>query len=211
MTTMQILLCHLDGHVTPGVQENWAAHTASRYYIGNAWEHYRCHEVYISATKGMRICKIVFFQHKYLAMPTITPADALIKAADNLVDAIYGQLPKNNVTADTLEQLMEIYTIQAKKVTCKAQAQRVLREQAQAQRVSDKQQAGPQQASTQHTPTSFPAFEIETRNNKTPITTDRSPIITQGDDSPPAVNTRQHLQIQMLTQELSDNEAKHAL
>ncbi len=87
---MQTLLRHLEGHVTPGVQKMWAAHTTNRYYIGNAWEHYRCHEVYISTTKGMRICGTVFFQHKYLAMPTITPADALIKAADNLVDAMYG-------------------------------------------------------------------------------------------------------------------------
>ena len=42
-------------------------------------------------------------------MPTITLADALIKAADYLVDVITGQLPKNSVTADAVEQLMEIY------------------------------------------------------------------------------------------------------
>ncbi len=54
-------------------------------------------------------------------MPSITPANALIKAADNLVDTISGLMPQNSVTADAVEQLMEIYKIQAEKVTCKAQ------------------------------------------------------------------------------------------
>ena len=86
----------------------WAAPTASRYYIGNAWEHYRCHEVHISSTKSTSISETVFFRHKYLTMPTIMPVDALIKAVDNLVGAISGHLPKNSITADTVKQLMEI-------------------------------------------------------------------------------------------------------
>ena len=52
-------------------------------------------------------------------MPSFTPADALIKAADNLVDTINGIMPKNKVTSDAVEQLMEIYKIQAEKATCK--------------------------------------------------------------------------------------------
>jgi len=44
----------------------------------------------------------------YLTMPSFTPADALIKAADNLVDTINGIIPKNMVTLDAVEQLMEI-------------------------------------------------------------------------------------------------------
>ena len=51
------------------------------------------------------------FWHKYLTMPTITPADALVKAADNLIAIISGRLPKNSVTADAMEQLMKIYKI----------------------------------------------------------------------------------------------------
>jgi len=85
------------------MRDTWAAHTASGFYIGNAWDHYRCHEVYISSTRATRVCETVFFRHKYLTMPTITSTDALIKAADNLVDAINDQLPKNKVTADAVE------------------------------------------------------------------------------------------------------------
>ena len=105
--------CKVEAHIKPSVRETWAAHTASGYYIENAWEHYRCHEVYITNTKHSRICETVFFKHKYLMMPSFTPADALIKAADNLVDTIKGSIPKNQFTSDAVEQLMEICKIQA--------------------------------------------------------------------------------------------------
>ncbi len=111
--------CKVEAHIKPSVRESWATHTASGYYIGNAWKHYRCHKIYITDTKHSRICETVFFKHKYLTMPNFTPADALIKAADNLVDTINGIMPKNSVTLDAVEQLMEIYKIQAKKATCK--------------------------------------------------------------------------------------------
>jgi hypothetical protein len=37
--------CKVEAHVTPGNRETWAPHTASGFYVGNAWEHYRCHEI----------------------------------------------------------------------------------------------------------------------------------------------------------------------
>jgi hypothetical protein len=149
----------VEAHIVPDVREMWAAHTASRYYIENVWEHYRFHKVYISSTKSTCISEKVFFHHKYLTMPTIMPADALIKAADNLVDAILGHLPKNSVTADAVKHLMEIYKIQADQAKCAARAQRVLREQALAQRVAKEQQAvEPVQANHQHTSTTLPNF-----------------------------------------------------
>ncbi len=80
-------------------------------------------------------------------MPNFTPADALIKAADNLGDTINGIMPKNSVTLDAVEQLMEIYKIQTEKATCKVRTQRVLWEQAQAQRVKEQQLVAEQQAS----------------------------------------------------------------
>jgi len=82
--------CKVEAHIKPAAWVMWAAHTASGYYIGNAWDHYRWHEIYITDTKHSRICETVFFKHKYLTMPSFTPADALIKAADNLVDTING-------------------------------------------------------------------------------------------------------------------------
>jgi len=58
-----LLGCKVEAHITPGTREMWAAHMTSGYYIGNAWDHYRCHEVYVSSTKATRVCETVFF-HK---------------------------------------------------------------------------------------------------------------------------------------------------
>ncbi len=190
--------CKVEAHIKPSVRESWATHTTSGYYIGNAWEHYRCHEIYITDTKHSRIRETVFFKHKYLTMPNFTPADALIKAADTLVDTINGIMPKNSVTLDAVEQLVEIYKIQAKKATCEAQTQRVLREQAQAQRVKEQQLAAEQQASPQNSPTSFPDFEVETYPDMDIGTLRGTPVISQDNEediSHPAANTRQQRQI----------------
>ncbi len=70
--------CKVKAHITLGVQETWAPHSTSGYYVGNAWEHYRYREVYINDTKSIQACLTVFFKHKYLTMPSITPDDALI-------------------------------------------------------------------------------------------------------------------------------------
>jgi hypothetical protein len=89
----------------------WAPHTASGYYIGSAWEHYRCREVYISDTKSIQTCLKVFSKHKYLTMPGITLDNALIQMADYLMDAISGLVPKTTITADAVEKLMAIFKL----------------------------------------------------------------------------------------------------
>jgi hypothetical protein len=76
--------CKVKAHVIPEICETCTPLTASGYYIGHAMEHYCFHNVYIPDTKGTRICSSIFFNHKYLTMPTLTPSDALFKAADIL-------------------------------------------------------------------------------------------------------------------------------
>jgi hypothetical protein len=93
------LRCKVEAHVTPGNQETWAPHTASGFYAGNAWEHYRCHKIYICDTKHTRTCLTAFFKHKYLTMPTIIPANALICTADDLTDTILGLIPDPHMHA----------------------------------------------------------------------------------------------------------------
>jgi hypothetical protein len=197
--------CKVEAHIQPAVRETWAAHTASGYYIGNAWDHYRCHEIYITDTKHSRICETVFFKHKYLTMPSVTPADALIKAADNLVDTINGIIPKHSGTSDAVTQLMEIYKIAAEKATRETRTQRVLREQAQAQRVKEEQQlVATQQASPLNTPTVFPDLEVDLYPDTDSGREQGTPIISQDEDnykSHPAANTRQQRQIRTLTQD----------
>jgi len=60
--------CKVEAHVVPGKRETWAPHTVSGYFIGNAPQHYRGHNIYIPDKKGTRTCKTAFFKHKYLTM-----------------------------------------------------------------------------------------------------------------------------------------------
>jgi hypothetical protein len=63
-------------------------------------------------------------------MPTITLADALIHAADDLTDAISDIIPPPSMTREAVDQLMLIFKQQAKKakVNARTQRQRVLKE-----------------------------------------------------------------------------------
>jgi len=130
-----LLGCKVEAHIAPEIRETWAPHTATGYYMGNAHEHYRCHNIYITDKRSTHMCSSVFFKHKYLTMPTITPAEALIKAADNLTAAIAGKIPSSSTTTDAIAQLLQIFHRQADNSKNTASTQRVLMQRAQAQRV----------------------------------------------------------------------------
>jgi hypothetical protein len=208
--------CKVEAHITPGTRETWEPHTARGFYIDNAWEHYRCHELYICDTKHMRTCLTIFFKHKYLTMPIVTPADALIRAADSLTDDIAGLIPTLTSTMDAVDQLMVIFKQQACAANDAATAQRVLRERAQAERVIEEERQ-PSEAQTNKTPTSFPpipeitgqttaspSFELE-EPNSIPALPQGIPQIMQDDfnnyNDSTAANTRQLRETRSLTQD----------
>ncbi len=147
--------CMVKAHMVPSIRETWAPHTTSGFYVGNAWEHYLCHKIYISKMCHQQICSTVFFKHKHLTMPTITPADALIQAAENLTEAIAGLSPPPSMMTDTIDQLMKIFKQQAKTSTDDATTQRVLKECTQAQRVHTKS------ITVQASPTPLPPLEVK--------------------------------------------------
>jgi hypothetical protein len=160
--------CKVEAHITPGVCKTWAPHTASGYYLGNTWEHYRCHEVYISDTQCIRTCLTVFFKHKYLTTPSITPDDALIQLSDYLTDAISGLVPKTTITADAVDQLMTIFKLQDKANKDTATAQRVLRDCTQAERVIEEEQElenDTQKEIQYEQVTPSPTFQVKNTNN----------------------------------------------
>jgi hypothetical protein len=172
MITIQTHLRRLvaEAHLVPGIRETWAPHTTSGFYVGNSWEHYCCHEVFISNTHHTQICSTVFFKHKYLTMPTLTPSDALICAANNLTDAIAGIIPPPNITTDAIDQSINFFKLQAKKDKDATTAKRVLKEHAQAERVCTKiKDQSPSAApstklttTTITTPMSFPPSRLST-------------------------------------------------
>jgi hypothetical protein len=190
--------CRVEAHLVPAIRESWAPHTASGFYVGNAWDHYRCHEIYITDTRHSRVCNTVFFKHKYLTMPTITPADALIRAADDLTEALTGVVPPPNMTRDAVDQLMTIFKQQANNAKDDATTQRVLTERAQAQRVHNEATTQPASPSTiPPLEVTYPAIDVGLLRG--------TPIISQdGDDiatSTPAANTRLQRQVRTLTQD----------
>jgi hypothetical protein len=142
--------CKVEVHIVPSNCKTWAPHTASGFYIGNAWDHYCCHKIYINDTCHTLLCNTVFFKHKYLTMPALTLTDAFIQAVDNLTSAIAGVVPPPNMTVDAIDQLMHIFKQQAKTTKNNATVQRVLKECAHAERVRTKAEPNP-------TPTTTPS------------------------------------------------------
>ena len=199
--------CKVEAHVVPEVRETWAPHTATGYYIGNSDEHYRCHTVYITNTKSTRTCSSVFFKHKYLTMPTLTPADALIKAADDLTAAIAGNIPPSTITDNAITQLLQIFKQQANSTNDAVSAQRVLTDRAQRQRVHNEEvpTATPTRtsstitASNRTTSTITVPTAVPTTNTEFPPL-EIEEIITTADTTP-ASNTRHQRRLRTITQD----------
>jgi hypothetical protein len=129
-------------------------------------------------------------------MPTLTPSDALIRAADNLTDSIVGIIPPPNITTDAINKLTNIFKLQAKKDKDAATAKGVLKEPAQAERVcneiKDQSPTSKPTATTVTTPMSFPPLEVEYPDLDTGMLRG-TPIISQddrGNNLTPAANTR---------------------
>jgi len=108
------LECKAEMYEMPSMRETWAPHTVPGFYIGNSWDHYRNHKVWVKDTKSARAGKTVFFKHKYSTQPTVTTSGALIKAADDLSKTVKGFIPQKGATMEALEQLVNIFKQQAK-------------------------------------------------------------------------------------------------
>ena len=68
----------------PSKSSTWGAHTKKGYYIGNSWEHDWCHKVWVPETRHVSVGQTIFFKHKYLTQPSITPLDVIVQATGNL-------------------------------------------------------------------------------------------------------------------------------
>eukprot|EP00978_Attheya_sp_CCMP212_P038542 scaffold191999_cov45-Attheya_sp.AAC.1 len=63
---------------------SWAPHGKVGWYIGPALEHYRCHRVYITKTRAVRVSDTVDFFPQTIRMPQMSSADAATLAAQDL-------------------------------------------------------------------------------------------------------------------------------
>jgi hypothetical protein len=131
-------------------------------------------------------------------MPTVTAANALIQAADDLTNAIAGVVPPPNMTREAVEQLMVIFKQQAEKAKDDATTQRVLKEHAQAERVHNKSMPSMTYHSP-HTPVEVPYPDAELGH------VPETQVILQDEDDTrrayPAANTCQQQKGQTITQD----------
>ncbi len=88
--------------------ETWATNPIDGWYLHTSPEHYQCHVIYVKQTKSKRVSDTVFFKTKYITQPTMTPADTITKALNDLTQALKG---KSN--AKGLEQIKALKKLDA--------------------------------------------------------------------------------------------------
>ncbi len=67
------------------------------------------HVIFTKKTRAKRLADTVFFKHKYVIQPTITPADAIVNAYNKLRQAIQGiQHSKGDAHFEALERIKNI-------------------------------------------------------------------------------------------------------
>jgi hypothetical protein len=98
-------------------QENDAPghpHGQHGYSLGPAMHHYRCQNVYISATASERIVDTLeFFPHTY-QIPQLSSTDRLIMAAKDMTEALqnpHPEVPFTHVRDNTISALTELAKI----------------------------------------------------------------------------------------------------
>jgi hypothetical protein len=192
--------CKVEAHVMPSNRDTWAEHTLSGYYIGCSHEHYRCHKVYVTSTRHIRVFQTVFFKHKYLTQPTFTSHDALIVAADKLADAISGTMPKNSTTENGIKQLLDIFKQQANIAKDRLDAKTKRLNDAATQRVQDENPA-----TAQRVPTATTTFESNDEpNDRVDGQRNNVPTITQDEDEMPTTTRASNRVLRSETRSLTD-------
>jgi hypothetical protein len=113
--------CKIIAHEKPAQKRTWAAHGKTGWSIGHTMQHYRCQNVYITATASERIVDThEFLPHNY-PMPQMSSTDRILMAAQDTTDALkrpHPGVPFATIGYDTitaLATLSDIFTRKFKK------------------------------------------------------------------------------------------------
>ena len=82
--------CAVRFHINPSQRKTWGEHSSDAWYLQTSPEHIRSHIVFVKASQWTRNTDNVFFKHKYITQPTNTLVDAIVKAYQDLAQAIQG-------------------------------------------------------------------------------------------------------------------------
>ena len=112
-TPLAPLGCPVQLYLKPHRRKSWAKHAADGWYLGVSLKHYRCHIIWNKETQAERISDTVFFKHKYITQPTLTPEDLLLKAIHDLRHVIQkSKNTKGELEYEAIEKLEEIFNSQ---------------------------------------------------------------------------------------------------
>jgi hypothetical protein len=113
--------CKIIAHEKAGKRRTWAPHGQHGYSLGPAMHHYRCQNVYISATASERIVDTLkLFLHNY-QMPQLSSTERLIMEAKDMTDDLqnpHPEVPFTHVgdgTISALTELAEIFKLKLRK------------------------------------------------------------------------------------------------
>jgi hypothetical protein len=70
--------------------KTFGEHSEDGFYLKTSAEHYRMHVIFCKKTQAKQLADTVFFKHKHITQPMVTPADAIVNAFTKLQDAIQG-------------------------------------------------------------------------------------------------------------------------
>ena len=82
--------CAVQFHIKPNRRRSWGEHSSNGWYLTTSPDHYRCHYIFVKATRAKWISDTVYFKHKYITQPRLTTEDLVIKAIQDLSNAIKG-------------------------------------------------------------------------------------------------------------------------
>ncbi len=158
--------CAVQFHIKPTRRKTWGEHSSDGWHLSSSSDHYRSWWVFVKATRAKRITDTVFFKHKYITQPTVTPADSIVNAYHNLAKALQGiQNSKDNAHIEALKRLEDTLNPGYNQVIEKYQVQRP--------RVDEQQVKSPE-------PTFEPTFDHRPRVSVEPTISE----YTGGNDKP---------------------------
>ena len=100
--------CAVQFHIKPDRRKSWGEHSSDGWYLTTSPDHYRCHFIFVKATRAKRISDTVYFKHKHITQPTLSTEDLTIKAIQDLSNAIKGgSKPGSNTQMDAIKGLTD--------------------------------------------------------------------------------------------------------
>ena len=108
-------------HENPIRRKIWDEHAMKGWVLGTSDKHYRCWRLWIKRTRATIISGMVFFKHKYILNPTVTAAEAVLAAAQDMAAVLRKKLDhhlgEEALTALANLQLIFVRAAEQKKTT----------------------------------------------------------------------------------------------